>query len=255
MTLLTHVWCLFLRQLRNSLRMPSALFLSVFQPLLWLLLFSQLFGSMRYVPGFSHSSYLGFLAPGIAIMTAQYGSAYSGLGTIGDLQFGVMDRFLASPVRRIAILLGPLCYVAAQCFVQAIFILLIAAILGARPAGSVAGNLVLLIASAALGVAIGSLSHGLAIKTKSQQKLITSINFISLPLTFLSSMMMTKTLMPHWIRLISAFNPVDWAVTAARQGFNGTWSPTDWHFWSLLIFVSACIGIATMNFRNYQDNA
>ena len=69
-------WYLFLRQVRSSRRMPAVLFLAIFQPIVWVVLFSQLFQSIASVPGFDEKSYITFLTPGIAVMTALFGAAY-----------------------------------------------------------------------------------------------------------------------------------------------------------------------------------
>jgi ABC-2 type transport system permease protein len=62
-----------------------------------------------------------------------------------------------------------------------------------------------------------------ALLARRQEVLAAAVNFVALPLTFLSSMIMSSGLMPGWMLAAARFNPVDWAVVAARSGFEGRW--------------------------------
>ena len=106
MDFLRDTWYLFLRLIQATLRMPVFVIISIVQPVLWVLLFGQLFSKVTTIQGFESSSYVQFLAPGIAIMTALFGAAYSGMGILGDIDRGVLDRMLATPVSRGAMIAG-----------------------------------------------------------------------------------------------------------------------------------------------------
>jgi ABC-2 type transport system permease protein len=214
-------WYLFLRLVRATLRMPVFVIVSIVQPILWVLLFGQLFRSVTTIQGFGASSYVQFLAPGIAIMTALFGAAYSGMGILGDIDRGVLDRLLATPVSRGALIAARILHAAMQVILQALIILSVAALLGARPHGGVAGIGVVLLAASLLGAAFAAFSNALALLARRQELVIAVMNFVILPMTFLSSMIMSRNLMPPWILSVSRFNPVNWAVTAARDGFEG----------------------------------
>lgn len=211
----------FARHLRKTLRNPSALLLASFHPFIWLVLFGPLFQSVASLHAFRSDSYYQFLAPGIAIMSAFFGSTYAGLTMLADIQSGLLDRFLATPVSRSAIVIGPLLNTAVQTTCQAAIIVLTAIGLGARPQGGAAGILLVFLAVALVATACAALSHGVALLTRTQRLLISIVNFISMPLVFLSSMMMPHELMPAWMRRLALLNPVDWAVTASRAAFDG----------------------------------
>jgi len=117
------LWHLFARLVRASVRMPVFLILSIVQPIIWVLLFGQLFGSVASLPGFGAHSYVQFLAPGIAVMTALFGGAYSGMGMLADIDRGVLDRLLATPVARGALLAARILHSAAQVSLQSAIIL------------------------------------------------------------------------------------------------------------------------------------
>src|SRR5947208_16225362 len=114
MDFLNDTWHLFVRLMRATMRMPVFVVISIVQPILWVLLFGQLFRSVTTIQGFGASSYVQFLAPGISIMTALFGAAYSGMGLLGDIDRGVLDRLLATPVSRGALIAARVLSSAAQ---------------------------------------------------------------------------------------------------------------------------------------------
>jgi ABC-2 type transport system permease protein len=253
MEFLRDTWYLFLRLVRATMRMPIFVIISIVQPILWVLLFGQLFRSVTTIRGFGSDSYIQFLAPGISIMTALFSAAYSGMGMIADIDRGVLDRLLATPVSRGALMAGRILHSAFQVIVQAGIILVVAALLGARPHGGVLGLLVLLFAASLLGAGFASFSNGLALLARRQELVIAVMNFTVLPMTFLSSMIMSSNLMPQWIRGASRFNPVNWAVTAARDGFEGrSTSEMAVSLALLAAFTLVCGFLATRAFGRYR---
>lgn len=253
MKLLSDTLQLFLRDLRATLRMPVFVVLAIVQPVIWLLLFGHLFGVVARLPGFEGRSYTQFLAPGLAIMSALFSAAFSGMGLIRDMERGVLDRLLATPVRRAAIVGGRVLHAGATVMVQAAAILVVAALLGVRPDGGPLGILVVLAAAGTLGAAVGAGSNGLALLTGRQEILLAVTNLTVLPLTFLSTMIMTRELMPGWIRVAANLNPVDWAVTAARAGFQGGGGGAAAVRFGLLAgFALGCWALAALAFRRYR---
>ncbi|HLX09283.1 MAG TPA: ABC transporter permease [Thermoanaerobaculia bacterium] len=246
------LWHLFARLVRASVRMPVFLILSIVQPIIWVLLFGQLFGSVASLPGFGAHSYVQFLAPGIAVMTALFGGAYSGMGMLADIDRGVLDRLLATPVARGALLAARILHSAAQVSLQSAIILIVSAAIGARPHGGAAGIVLVLAVAALLGAAFGAFSNAIALITRRQELVIATMNFIVLPSTFLSSMMMSAKLMPAWIRSAALFNPVNWAVTAARAGFEGDWQLLPRNLGLLAAFTLAAAALATASFGRYR---
>lgn len=250
---LRDTWYLFGRLLRATARMPVFVLISIVQPILWVLLFGQLFAKVTTIQGFGASSYVQFLAPGISIMTALFGAAYSGMGMLGDIDRGVLDRLLATPVSRGALIASRILHSAVQVVIQAAIILAVACLLGARPAGGLPGILTVFLAAALLGAAFAAFSNALALAARKQELVIAVMNFIVLPTTFLSSMIMSRNLMPPWIRTVSWFNPVNWAVTAARDGFQGE-APAEiaLYLGLLAAFALVCGAVATLSFNRYR---
>ena len=161
-------WYLFVRLLRATARMPVFVLISIVQPILWVLLFGQLFAKVTTIQGFGASSYVQFLAPGISIMTALFGAAYSGMGMLGDIDRGVLDRLLATPVSRGALIASRILHSAVQVVIQAAIILAVACLLGARPQGGLPGILTVFLAAALLGAAFAAFSNALALPPASR---------------------------------------------------------------------------------------
>jgi ABC-2 type transport system permease protein len=211
-----QIWQMYLRNLRVLLRQPAFLIITLIQPIVWLLLFGALFKSVSRIPGF-HGSYIDFFTPGVVIMLAVFSAGWSGMGVVEDIQGGVMDRMLASPVWRPALNAGAVLYSAFSMMIQALLIVVLALILGADFKGGVIGVVVMILVGALLAIAVASLSNAVG--------LIGTVSFFQLPLTFLSTGMMQKSLLPHWMATVANYNPVDWAVVAARSA---AMQKTDW---------------------------
>jgi ABC-2 type transport system permease protein len=254
MTLIRHTLYMTMRHLRELWRQPWFVAVTLVQPVIWLLLFGALFKKVVEIPGFRGDSYIAFLAPGVVVMSAMFNSAWSGMGMIEDSNAGITARFLVSPVRREALIAGRLVKEGVVVVVQSLVIVALALIVGATFPGGVGGVAVLFVVSALLGAAFGGLSNGFALIMRQREALIGATQFILLPLTFLSTTFLQSNLMPHWIRHVADFNPVNWAVIAGRAA---TSSNPDWGLVAtragfLAALLLACLAFATRAFRSYQ---
>lgn len=219
-----QTWQVFLRSLRVLLRQPAFLLITIIQPVVWLLLFGALFKSVSRIPGF-HGTYIDFFTPGVVIMLAVFSAGWSGMGAVEDIQSGVMDRMLASPVWRGSLNAGAVLYSAFSMMIQAVLIIVLALILGADFKGGVIGVIVMMLVGALLATAVASLSNAVGLLGRQRETVIGTVSFFQLPLTFLSTGMMQKNLLPHWMQTAAKFNPVNWAVEAARSA---AMEKTDW---------------------------
>ncbi len=254
MTLVRQTLYMTVRHLRELWRQPWFVGITLVQPVIWLLLFGALFKKVVDIPGFHGHSYIAFLAPGVVVMTAMFNSAWSGMALIEDLSRGVTARFLVSPVRREALIAGRLLKEAVVVVIQSVIIVALALIVGASFPGGLGGVLVLFLVSALLGATFGGLSNGFALIMRQEEALIGAVQFIVLPLTFLSSTFLQPNLMPTWIRHVSDFNPANWAVAAGRSA---TSSHPDWGLVAsrtgfLLALFAVCLAFATRAFHSYQ---
>lgn len=244
------------RELRFLLRQPAYLAFNLVQPMVWLLLFGQLFKKVTEIPGFGGGSYIGFMTPGIVCMTVLFSSAWSGMGFIQDMDRGVMNRFLVSPTSRTAMLGGKLAYHAITLAVQTLIVIGVGLATGARYAGGVIGVLVTLLAAVLLSLAFGSFSNALALLIRTPEALIGIANFLVLPLTFTSSALMATSVAPSWLQTASKYNPVNWAVDACREALSGSgdWASIGLHLAGLAAFAAVLMWLATRAFRVYQKS-
>jgi ABC-2 type transport system permease protein len=253
-TAIAQSWHMTVRHLRFLSRQPWLISISLVQPVTWLLLFGQLFKRVVEIPGFSSGSYITFLTPGVVVMTAVFSGGWAGMGVINDLDRGVTDRFLVSPVRRGAITGGMLIYQALVSITQSTIIVALALAAGARFEGGAAGGILLILASMLVNLSFASLSIALGLTLRKEESVIATVQFLALPLTFLGAGFMDARLMPGWIQAVAHYNPFNWAVQAGRTALE---SNPDWGFvlvrggW-LLALAALCGLLATMAFRAYQ---
>lgn len=257
MRLMRQSWYLMLRLLMILLRQPWYVALTLIQPIIWLVLYGQLFKRVVELPGFRSSSYIDFLTPGVVIMSALFSSGWTGMGVINDLDRGVMDRFLISPVHRTAIILSRLMNLSFITVVQSLILFGLGAILGARYPGGMVGLLVLLIAAILLGMPFGALSIAMGLTVRKEESVIGAVNFVLLPLVFTSPVFMANTLMPDWMRAVARVNPVNWAVEAGRGALQASASPAliVLRVGALAVFAAVSAWIAIRAFRAYQRSA
>ncbi len=254
--LLSHSLTMTDRDLRRLARQPWWIVVTLVQPVIWLLLFGPLFKGIANIPGFHAHSYIQFLTPGVVIMTAFFSGGWNGMATIDDLNRGVVDRLLVSPLRRSAFFIGHVLQTSVSIIIQAAIIVVLAYAMGAHFANGALGLLVLFTAAVLLGGSLNAVSNGLALIFRREETLIATLNVFMLPLTFLSSAFMQQNLIPHWMQVGARFNPLNWAVQASRSAIS---SGTDWgsvgtHLGLLAGLLVVCMAFATRTIHTYQSS-
>ncbi len=251
---LTNAFQITTRHVRAFLRQPYYIAGTLVQPVIWLFLFGQLFRRATELPGFTVGSYIFFLAPGIVVMSAMLSAGWSGTSYVIDMERGVMNRFLVSPVRRGALIGGQLVYQAGMVLLQSLIIMGLSLLVGARFAGGIASILVLLVGTMLLGTAFAAFSNALALILRKQESLIALNVTLVLPLTFLSSTLLPVNLMPGWMQVVARFNPVNWAVELGRQTLSSNidWPLVGVHLAELLALMLVCAWLSILAFRAYR---
>jgi ABC-2 type transport system permease protein len=251
--LLRHTGWMVVRQARNLMREPIWIALMVIQPMLWLVLYGQLFSKVTPLRA-GAGSYVEFLTPGVVCMNAFFGGTWGGMAMISDLDRHVVDRFLAAPASRFAIVLSQVVRAGITAVLQALILLLVGLALGVRVHGGALGWFIVFAAAALLAMVFAGFSNGIALLLRREASMIATANFVGLPLMFLSSILVSVALMPEWIRVIAKFNPVNWGTRAARNAIvvGGSWGPTGLYLLFLAAAVAATSLFATWCFRSYQ---
>ena len=250
----SDTWFMIVRQARNLMREPIWIVLILVQPMVWLILYGQLFKNVTRLGGFGTSSYITFLAPAIVVMNAFFGATWSGMSMIYDLDHKIVERFLATPGSRFAIVLSQIVRSALTAAIQALVILVVSLALGVRVHTGVLGWLVIIIAAMLVNSAFAGISQAIALLTRREATMIAVANFIGLPLLFLSTTMIARAQMPGWMQTAAKFNPVDWGVKAAREV---VLPGTSWGIVGLYLGIACGIYLvytawATWTFRAYQ---
>jgi ABC-2 type transport system permease protein len=224
MSAVRQSWQVFLRGVRVLRRQPAYLLMTLVQPVIWLLLFGALFKSVSDIPGFK-GSYIDLLTPGVIVMLAVFSAGWSGMGFVEDIQGGVMDRMLATSVWRGALNAGTVAYAAFTVVIQTVLIVVLALIVGADFRGGALGVVMMLVVAGLLAAICACLSNAIGLTARQRESVIGAVTFVQLPLTFLSTSLMQQNLLPGWIQTVARFNPVNWAVVAARSA---AMQRTDW---------------------------
>jgi ABC-2 type transport system permease protein len=252
--IISDTWALTVRDLLRLWRQPWFIGVVLVQPVIWLLLFGELFQSVVDIPGFAGGDYKQYLVPGVLVMTAFFSSGWNGMSTIEDLERGVTDRLLVTPARRLPLVAGRLGQNAVQVIVQSLVIVGMALAIGVSFPGGVPGIAVLLLVAVLLGTAFAALSNALALVARQEETLIGAVTFLQLPLVFLSTAFMQKALVPDWVSTVATYNPVDWAVVGGREAAQegADWAAVAGYCGLLAAFALACTLLATRAFRAYQ---
>lgn len=245
------------RYLRQLYREPVVIFLTLTQPVIWLLLFGALFKNVTEIPGFGSGNYATYLTPGVVIMTAMFASSWTGMAYIEDMQTGVMDRFLTAPVGRGALTGAMLAYQAVTTVVQSAIIIAMGWGIGATFPGGAAGIAVLVGVSVLIALAMAGLSNAFALLTRQREALIGASTTLVMPLTFLSGAFLSLRLVPGWIADVARYNPVNWASSAGRVAIGGhaAWPTVASYSGLLAIAIAVTAVAATQAFRLYQRSA
>lgn len=231
------------RNLLKSVRVPILLFMSLFQPLLFLILFSQIFISLANLPGFPYDSYLQFLVPAIIAMTALSSAFQSGLGTVADIEDGMLDNFLIAPIHRISIMSGRILSDGARIVAQATVVIATAFIMGARYETGVAGLIMMIFLASIFGMAWAGLSNIVALRTRNAEVTMVIGILLMFPILFLSTSFMPTSLLPDWLDTVARFNPLTYLIDAERTLVNDGW---DWSLIVQSIVVTVVLGAVTL---------
>ncbi|WP_128476999.1 ABC transporter permease [Halorussus pelagicus] len=215
----TDVWVNFKRWNLKAVRNPFVLTASLIQPIVFLVLFTQVFGQVAtgaISRGGTSITYESFLLPAIVIQVSLVAAATSGIGLVNDIEEGMFEKVLVSPMNRAAVFLGKTLAEMLRITVQILIILGLGVLLGANVVTGVAGALAIVAIGIVFAGWFTAFSNVVALVTRDQESTIIGANILQFPLLFVSSAFLPVELLPDWIQVISDFNPVTYGVDAAR---------------------------------------
>jgi ABC-2 type transport system permease protein len=202
-----------LRKLRHD---HLDIFTRSVQPLLWLFIFGTALRKNRALSGGFHD-YRAYLAPGVMAQAALFLAIFFGLAVIWERDVGQLQRLLATPIPRLAIVLGKATGAGIRAITQAVVLLVVLALAGIGihwNALHIAGALVLLV----LGTGgFACLSMILASLVRTRERFMGIGQLVMMPLFFASSALYPLSIMPRWLRIVARVNPLTYEVHGMRQ--------------------------------------
>ncbi|WP_420370181.1 ABC transporter permease [Curtobacterium sp. L1-20] len=237
-------WTVTKRNLIKIKRSPDMLVFAVLQPIMFVLLFSQVYGGAIAVEG---TDYTQFLMAGIFAQTVVFGATFSGSAMAQDLKEGLIDRFRTLPMASSAVLVGRTNSDLVLNGISMVIMMLTGLAVGWRvnssPPEFLAGIGLLLLFSYAFSWVMALL--GMSVKTP---EVINNASFMILfPLTFVSNAFVPSDTLPLVLRVFAEWNPVSSLVQAARQLFGNVGSAPVPDIWTMQHPVTTVlVGIAVM---------
>lgn len=219
------------RNIARSVRAPMLLAVSLLQPVLWLALFSQTFRGLGDVVQFraqGYRDYLSFFTPCMVVLSMLFTGLQSGMATVSDVDSGLMDKLLASPVRRLVILAGRVWADTLTMLAQGAIILLIATAMGVRAMTGPAGAIALIALATVFDAIWAALSNLVALLTRNSELTMALGFLLTLPVLFMSSAFFPLRLQPAWLQRVAAANAAAYVITTGQQLLNsGNNTPRD----------------------------
>jgi ABC-2 type transport system permease protein len=212
--MMSAIFILWLREVRRYTRSKVQIIASLGQPMLYLLVLGFGMGAVFRQAG--RGSYLQFVAPGIIAMTVLFSATFSGIALLWDRQFGFLKETLVAPVPRVFIMLGRTCGTATVALMQGCLVAIVCLIAGFRPASlamlpeAIAFLALIALVFAGLGTTIGS-------SLKDMQGFQMVMNFLVLPLFFLSGALYPLDGLPRVLGALTKLDPLSYGVDGMRS--------------------------------------
>ncbi len=212
------IYILWLRQIKRYLRSKSRIIGSLAQPALYMAAMGMGFGPIYSQAG--EGNYLQFLAPGIVAMSLLFTSIFTGLEIIWDRQFGFLKETLVAPVSRFQIMLGRTLGGATVATFQGSMVLIIAYLAGFRVVSWVTAlwALPIMILVSLFFTGLGTSTASLLDDAQGFQLIM---NFLIMPIFFLSGALFPLKELPAFLNIIIKFNPLSYGVDGLRGALSG----------------------------------
>jgi ABC-2 type transport system permease protein len=218
------------RNLIKIKRVPEILIWTVMSPILFVLLFSYVFGAEIDIPG---TTYREYLMAGIFAQTVIFGSTFTGAGLAEDMTKGIIDRFRSLPMARSAVLVGrtgsDIFYNSTSIALMAITGLIVGWRIHNGFIPAVGGFLLLLL----FAYAISWIMAYVGLKVSSVEVVNNASFMVIFPMTFIANTFVRAESLPGPLETIAEWNPVSAVSQAAREAFGNTGDVPPPEVWSL----------------------
>jgi len=200
------------RKMRHD---PTELIMRAVQPVLWLLLFGEVFAQTRAIPT-GNIRYLDFLAPGILAQSVLFIAIFGGMSIIWERDLGIIHKFLASPTPRGALALGKALSGAARGLTQAIVVYIIAFLIDVKLNWNPLALLGVVIAIILGATLFSAFSLIIAFLVRTRERFMGIGQVLTMPFFFASNAIYPISIMPPWLQVVAHGNPLTYEVDALR---------------------------------------
>ena len=246
------IYIIWLRQLKRYLRSKSRIVGSLGQPLLFLVALGFGLGPVFQKAG--GGNYLDFLAPGIISMGILFTALFSGIEIIWDRQFGFLKEMMVAPISRLQIMVGRTLGGATVAVIQGVIVFLLAFLVGFRPEHLTFWTfLIALVFMFLIAVLFTALGTAIASQLDDMQGFQLIMNFVVMPLFFLSGALFPLSGLPSGIALVVKIDPLSYGVDGLRHALTGV---AQFGFGTdlavLALITAALLGLGTYLFSKTQ---
>lgn len=250
MSALVDIWNVCWRELKRFRRQPARIFMSIVQPIIWLVLLGNMMQAVSQIPFFPTKNYLDFMAPGVVVMTTIFGGVFGGLSIVWDRRLGFLNKMLAAPISRSSIPIGKMIATSLISSLQATLIIVVALVLGINIVTGLLGIVAIILIAMVLCLMLSGISLALGAILKSQETLMVVMNFLTMPLMLTSSALFPAKFMPQWLQDIAIVNPISHAIEPIRTITTRGWELAILPDVGIIIALTLVVmAIATLLFR------
>ena len=243
MSTLAQVGQIARRSVLRTARQPANVIFPFVFPTALLAVSSAGLSPATEIPGFPTDSYLAFFVAFPFIQGALFATMNAGTDLARDIQTGFLNRLALTPLRGGALIVGQLAGIAVMGFVQSLYYLAVALIIGVRLETGVTGAVVLIVLATAVAIAFGALGAFFALRTGSGEAVqgLFPLLFVGL---FLSSMNLPRNLIEtDWFRIVATFNPISYLIEGLRSLIIAGW---DWQALALAFGFAAALAVGSL---------
>ncbi|MGH2445414.1 MAG: ABC transporter permease [Candidatus Limnocylindria bacterium] len=264
---LRGIYIIWYRDVLRFWRDRTRIVASLAQPILFLVVFGAGLGSsLGGSFGAGDTSYAQFVFPGVLGMAVLFSAVFGAMSIVWDREFGFLKEVLVAPIDRSAVAIGKALGGATQAMIQGFILLILAPLIGIEL--TIASVLLLIPFVFVLAFALSSLGVALASRMKSMQGFQMVMNFLVMPMFFLSGSLFPLSGLPDWMTVLTRLDPVTYGMDPLRRIMLGAsipggadalgltifgWTlPIGVEALILLAFGAVMLGIAVLNFRRRE---
>jgi ABC-2 type transport system permease protein len=203
-------------ELHKLWRDPTELFTRSVQPILWLLVFGQVFARTRAIPT-GGLTYLDFMAPGVLAQSILFTSIFFGIAIIWERDLGILQKALVSPAHRSALVLGKGLSAGVRALAQSALVVVVTLVLGVRLRAHPLPWMGVVVAVVIGSAAFSTFSLVVACIVKTRERFMGIGQVLTMPLFFASNAIYPLDIMPGWLRWVARLNPLTYLVDGLRS--------------------------------------